>query len=332
MKKVLLTLAILGGIFNSNAQTTETIIQDFNMSAVNSQATYDAAIALLGGGFVGSQTNWGYQNGAAWDASFSYAATATNTAGVAGFAVGEKLVYCTNFGQYSGANQGKVPVDASGVADKDSIASVITTKATLLAGNTYKVKFDVSPRKVTTSGEYYDVLEVFTYQKDGTGAMVNVKTIGQKVFEAADFGKKTITYDLAADTPAGDSFIGFFHTVTGFDSTIDPTVALTAGQQGGLLLDKIVLVETAPLSNDEFLSNKFAVYPNPAKNVLNISNGESMVVKNVTVTDLNGRTVKNVSFDNVANIQVNVSDLASGLYLVNIASDKGIATKKFVKN
>ena len=330
MKKILLTLAILGGVFNSNAQT-ETVIQDFNFAAVNSQATYDAALALLGGGFVGSQTNWGYENGAAWDASFSYAATATNTAGAAGFAAGEKLVYCTSFGQYSGANQGKVPVNADGLADKDSIASVITTKATLLAGNSYKVKFDVSPRRVTTTGEYYDVLEVFTYQKDGTGAMVNVKSIGTKTFVAADYGKKTISYDLASDTPAGDSFIGFFHTVTGFDSTIDPAVALTSGQQGGLLLDKIVLVETV-LSNDEFLANKFSVYPNPANNVVNIANGENMMVNKVTVTDLNGRTVKNVSFDNVANVQVNVSDLASGLYLMNITSDKGTATKKFVKN
>ena len=74
------------------------------------------------------------------------------------------------------------------------------------------------------------------------------------------------------------------------------------------------------------------MYPNPANNLVNIANGENMMVNKVTVTDLNGRTVKNVSFDNVANVQVNVSDLASGLYLMNITSDKGTATKKFVKN
>jgi hypothetical protein len=57
-----------------------------------------------------------------------------------------------------------------------------------------------------------------------------------------------------------------------------------------------------------------------------------MLVNGVTIADLNGRTVKNVSFEGVANAQVNVADLASGLYIMNVTSDKGMATKKFVKN
>jgi hypothetical protein len=86
------------------------------------------------------------------------------------------------------------------------------------------------------------------------------------------------------------------------------------------------------LSNDEFFSSKFSVSPNPANNVINITNADNMLVNGVTVTDLNGRTVKNVSFDNVASAQINVADLASGMYILNVTSDKGTATKKFVKN
>jgi hypothetical protein len=80
------------------------------------------------------------------------------------------------------------------------------------------------------------------------------------------------------------------------------------------------------------VSSQFSVYPNPANNVINITNADNMLVNAVTVTDLNGRTVKNVSFDNVASAQVNVADLASGMYILNVTSDKGTATKKFVKN
>ncbi len=327
MKKILLSLAILGGVFNSNAQT-ETVIQDFNMSAVNSQATYDAAIALLNGGIAGSYTKWGADNGTGFDVSFSYAASATNSAGVAGFAVGEKLVYCTNHGQYSGAFLNKIPVDVDGAAAIDSISNVVSTKVTFLADKSYKIKFDASPRRSVT----FDVLDVLLYQKDGTGKFINFTTLGNKEFTTADFGKKTYSYDVPSTVAAGDWYVAFIHSITGFNPTItDPTVALTSPQVGGVMLDKIVLVENA-LSTDEFLASKFSVYPNPANNLVNIANGENMMVNKVTVTDLNGRTVKNVSFDNVANVQVNVSDLASGLYLMNITSDKGTATKKFVKN
>jgi hypothetical protein len=83
---------------------------------------------------------------------------------------------------------------------------------------------------------------------------------------------------------------------------------------------------------NEIVSSKFSVSPNPANNVINITNADNMLVNGVTVTDLNGRTVKNVSFDNVASAQINVADLASGMYILNVTSDKGTATKKFVKN
>lgn len=79
------------------------------------------------------------------------------------------------------------------------------------------------------------------------------------------------------------------------------------------------------------IASKFSISPNPANDVVSVSNGDSMFVNEISITDLNGRTVKKVSFDNVAIAQVNVSDLASGMYIMNVTSDKGTATKKFVK-
>ena len=58
-----------------------------------------------------------------------------------------------------------------------------------------------------------------------------------------------------------------------------------------------------------------------------------MVFQNsISITDLNGRVVKQNSFTDVTNVQVNVSDLASGVYMMNITSDKGSVTKKIIKN
>jgi hypothetical protein len=81
--------------------------------------------------------------------------------------------------------------------------------------------------------------------------------------------------------------------------------------------------------NENALAN-LSVYPNPANDVVNVT--VDALVSNVAIVDLNGRTVKSVKFDGVAQASVNVSDLASGVYMMTISSDKGITTKKIVKN
>lgn len=77
--------------------------------------------------------------------------------------------------------------------------------------------------------------------------------------------------------------------------------------------------------------SQFAVYPNPANNVVNVSSDKALV-NAVSLVDINGRTVKSVQFDGVSSAQVNIADLANGVYMMNIKSDKGTVTKKVVKN
>jgi len=78
-------------------------------------------------------------------------------------------------------------------------------------------------------------------------------------------------------------------------------------------------------------SSTFAVYPNPTSNVVNV-NSNNALVNAVNFTDLNGRVVKSAKFNGVTDAQVNISDLASGVYMMNISSDKGTTVKKIVKN
>jgi len=85
------------------------------------------------------------------------------------------------------------------------------------------------------------------------------------------------------------------------------------------------------LSVDKVVAdNNFSVYPNPATNVVNIKSSVNTSMQTVSITDLNGRTVKtNTVSGNEA--QINISDLASGVYMMNINSDEGSVTKKIVK-
>lgn len=102
------------------------------------------------------------------------------------------------------------------------------------------------------------------------------------------------------------------------------------GAQTYLFFDTLAF--TSVLGTAEFLDSKFSVSPNPANDFVTISNADNISVKAISITDLNGRVVKQNTYSNVTNVQVNVSDLASGVYMMSISSDKGSVTKKIIKN
>lgn len=82
-------------------------------------------------------------------------------------------------------------------------------------------------------------------------------------------------------------------------------------------------------SVDNHLVSTFSIYPNPVKDVINITNSVD-TIENVTITDMNGRVVKNVTLG--ANEgQINISDLSQGVYILNAASNGKSFTQKIVK-
>lgn len=95
-----------------------------------------------------------------------------------------------------------------------------------------------------------------------------------------------------------------------------------------LYIDDILLTQET-LATADFKSSQFSVYPNPATNVINV-NGKSPITA-ITMTDINGRTVSQNVYDAVTNAEINISNLSSGVYMMNITSSEGIATKKIVK-
>lgn len=96
---------------------------------------------------------------------------------------------------------------------------------------------------------------------------------------------------------------------------------------------KLSAIQTLPtyLNVDEFLTSKFNVFPNPASDIVTITNNENIDVEQVEVYDINGRNVKSQDFNNKNEIQLNISDLASGSYMLHVKTNQGIALKKMVK-
>ncbi|CAM4334954.1 T9SS-dependent choice-of-anchor J family protein [Flavobacterium terrigena] len=84
-----------------------------------------------------------------------------------------------------------------------------------------------------------------------------------------------------------------------------------------------------PLSTDSFFKNNFSVYPNPVIDMVNISNLNDSEITKVSITDINGRVVKEIN-SNVSS--VSVGDLNPGIYFLRINTLEGSGTSKFVKN
>ncbi|QNE38747.1 T9SS type A sorting domain-containing protein [Hymenobacter sp. NBH84] len=84
----------------------------------------------------------------------------------------------------------------------------------------------------------------------------------------------------------------------------------------------------AAITNIE-AAREVTFYPNPARDVLNISTSESLVGARVTVTDLTGRTLLTRTLD--ASNTVSLSVLRTGTYLVTVETASGKVTRKIVK-
>ena len=92
--------------------------------------------------------------------------------------------------------------------------------------------------------------------------------------------------------------------------------------------DNFVLVPTGIKANVLFDVNLF---PNPAKDLLHISTSNQLITS-VKVYDITARLLGQVSLQNNDNkIDISIKDFASGIYLAEIQTAKGIVRKQFVK-
>ncbi|MDV6167212.1 T9SS type A sorting domain-containing protein [Flavobacterium sp. DG1-102-2] len=240
-----------------------------------------------------------------------------------------------------------------------------TGSQTLLGA--YSPLFDVTPTVYTVNQDFYlpaldangsdAYVQAFSYDEtaglDITSRVILSYT-GDVVIatgtELDEQGNTVLAYDSFGTYTAGE-----WHTLSVTYNTdastvsysLDGTALFTgpfyAGESVNVLgyafddyttsfyFDNINVTESTAGVKDNAITS-LTVSPNPANDFVTITNNENALVNGVVVTDLNGRTVKTVKFAGVSEAQVNVSDLASGIYMMTISSDKGATTKKIIKN
>lgn len=96
-----------------------------------------------------------------------------------------------------------------------------------------------------------------------------------------------------------------------------------AGDSNTVILD---------FENKEVITdNAINIFPSPAYSVLNISNTKAGDI--VTITDLNGRLVKEKSVFDSKLINLDIGEMQSGVYLLRVKhANAEITTKKFIKS
>lgn len=89
---------------------------------------------------------------------------------------------------------------------------------------------------------------------------------------------------------------------------------------------------TTGTQKSKFDNDLISIYPNPASSLLNIDNLSSNQKVTVSIIDLTGKILFWQSLNPNENLQLNVSEFAQGLYLIEIKNaDETIIRKKFIK-
>jgi Secretion system C-terminal sorting domain len=85
----------------------------------------------------------------------------------------------------------------------------------------------------------------------------------------------------------------------------------------------------AALNNLDFDSGSFIIYPNPSNDLVQISlNTTSETIDSIVIFDVLGKVVKSVETVNSNQTNIDVSELSSGVYMVEVATDNNLKQVK----
>jgi len=97
--------------------------------------------------------------------------------------------------------------------------------------------------------------------------------------------------------------------------------------------------ETATFSIDTSLSNTdfnllsgIKLYPNPAKEILNIEMDKNTLPENYTIYNNLGQVLANKKVNSISDLKINTSNLSAGVYIIKINKDGQDVSLRFIKN
>jgi hypothetical protein len=78
------------------------------------------------------------------------------------------------------------------------------------------------------------------------------------------------------------------------------------------------------------LDNIISIYPNPVKDIVNITIKNNSTIQTIELYDIQGRLLQTQLVNNISS-ELNLSSRANGMYFIKINTDKGSKVEKLVK-
>ncbi|KAA3639720.1 MAG: HYR domain-containing protein [Bacteroidetes bacterium] len=93
-----------------------------------------------------------------------------------------------------------------------------------------------------------------------------------------------------------------------------------------------VTVDNTSSTENHFLANSISLTPNPSSDWVTISNESNLALKNIIIFDIYGKMVFMIDQDQINdNPAIDISELLTGIYLMEIQTERGSITKKLLK-
>lgn len=305
-----------------------------------------AATSTLGAGGTGACTiTWevGNRNANSTFSGLITNAQYTGTGAVAAIRkVGTGIWTLTNANTYTGGttiNVGTIMVNNTTGSGLGTGAVTLNSGATLAGTGTITGAVTVNTGGILSPGNGTGTLTVSNNVTVGAGGILAVDI--DKVNSKNDLLSTTGTLSMAGKLQmtaltgttfaAGDAFKIINGTVVG-----TPTEIIPATPGDGLIWDlsaftsngTIKVIPTTGLNDKQMINS---IYPNPFKNKIQVTLGQSFDNVQVSVVNMLGQTVYSKSFGNTNQINMNLDKLETGVYMLQVKNGDDLISTKIVK-
>ena len=216
-----------------------------------------------------------------------------------------------NFGIYNGALRLRGWTAAAGLTG-ECYAPLMNFSNS----STPSLRFNYAHRRYSSSNEKLQVMvstdcgETWATVWEKSGAELATVTTGSGEFNALSSQYQTAWLNLTEYANQSSVIIKF---------------VFTSDYGNNVFVDNIEILDI-PVGIEDVDESTLAIFPNPVKDVLTINYDKA--ISQIDVYDVNGKLVKTIT---TVGSTVNVSDLSSGVYMLNLQTEDGLVVKKIVK-
>ena len=198
--------------------------------------------------------------------------------------------------------------------------SVIETNTTGCAGASVSLAVNVNAKPVTTG-----ITGSATACNNQSGLVYSVTNTAGSTYAWTRPSGATIT--AGATGPNNNAVTITMGTVTGNVGVVETNAAGCAGTI------ETLAVTVSPCAGLSYASNaSFNIYPVPAEANLRVEFKDNLKgITQITITDNLGRIVEEYQIESVSELQLNISNLPSGIYFMQIKNNDLVEIGKFIK-